>query len=51
MTVIARVIFQALPAAAAEFEILKVLAIFCGIGLLASLLVASYGIDLSPGFF
>jgi hypothetical protein len=27
------------------------LAIFCGVGLLVSLVCASYGLDLSPGFF
>jgi hypothetical protein len=32
-------------------ETLKVLAIFCGTGLAASLLFATYGLDLSPGFF
>jgi hypothetical protein len=30
---------------------LKILAIFCGAGLLLSLLAATYGVDLSPGFF
>jgi hypothetical protein len=34
-----------------EVETLKTLALFCGIGLLVSLLVASYGLDLSAGFF
>jgi hypothetical protein len=34
-----------------EFETLKAIAIFCGVGLLVSLLVASYGLDLSAGFF
>ena len=32
-------------------EALKTIAIFCGVGLLVSLLVASYGLDLSAGFF
>jgi hypothetical protein len=34
-----------------EVATLKTIAIFCGVGLLVSLLVASYGLDLSPGFF
>jgi hypothetical protein len=34
-----------------DVETLKTLAIFCGAGLLVSLLFASYGLDLSPGFF
>jgi hypothetical protein len=32
-------------------EVLKQLALFCGAGLLVSLLLLSYGLDLSPGFF
>jgi hypothetical protein len=35
----------------AETEILKVVALFCGAGLLVSLAFATYGLDLSPGFF
>jgi hypothetical protein len=34
-----------------DVETLKTLGIFCGAGLLVSLLFASYGLDLSPGFF
>jgi hypothetical protein len=34
-----------------DVETLKTLAMFCGVGLTVSLLVASYGLDLSPGFF
>jgi hypothetical protein len=34
-----------------DFDILKLVAIFCGVGLLASLACLSYGLDLSPGFF
>jgi hypothetical protein len=34
-----------------EFDALKVVAIFCGLGLLASPMCLSYGLDLSPGFF
>jgi hypothetical protein len=35
----------------ADFEELKVIAIFCGLGLLLSLMFLIYGIELSPGFF
>jgi hypothetical protein len=34
-----------------EVEVLKIMAICCGAGLLVSLVIASYGVDLSPGFF
>jgi hypothetical protein len=34
-----------------EVETLKTIAMFCGVGLTVSLLLASYGLDLSPGFF
>jgi hypothetical protein len=34
-----------------DVETLKMLVIFCGVGLLVSLLFASYGLDLSAGFF
>jgi len=34
-----------------DVETLKTIAIFCGAGLFVSLLFASYGLDLSAGFF
>jgi hypothetical protein len=34
-----------------EVETLKTIAMFCGVGLLVSLLFATYGVDLSAGFF
>jgi hypothetical protein len=34
-----------------DIETLKTLAMFCGVGLTVSLMVASYGVDLSAGFF
>jgi hypothetical protein len=34
-----------------EVETLKTIAMFCGVGLLVSLLFATYGLDLSVGFF
>jgi hypothetical protein len=47
----ARMISLAFPASSAEGEILKTIAIFCGLGLLVALCLASYGLDLSAGFF
>jgi hypothetical protein len=51
MTAIARVLFRAFPAAGFDVETLKTIAMFCGVGLLVSLMVATYGLDLSAGFF
>jgi hypothetical protein len=34
-----------------ERDTLKKIALFCGVGLLASLICMTYGLDLSPGFF
>jgi hypothetical protein len=50
MTAITRSLSRAFVAAA-DVEVLKELALFCAAGLLVSLLVLSYGVDLSPGFF
>jgi hypothetical protein len=50
MIAVARTISRALVSAS-EVEILKQLALFCGAGLTVSLLLAGYGVDLSPGFF
>jgi len=36
---------------AKEIDALKQIVIFCAAGLLASLILLSYGVDLSPGFF
>jgi hypothetical protein len=51
MTAIARALSFAFPGASVEADILKVVAIFCGVGLLVSLCMSSYGIDLGAGFF
>jgi hypothetical protein len=51
MIAIIKAMSLAFPASSAEAEILKTVALFCGIGLLISLCMASYGLDLSPGFF
>jgi hypothetical protein len=37
--------------AASNSEILKQIVLLCGAGLLVSLLMLTYGIDLTPGFF
>jgi hypothetical protein len=34
-----------------ETEILTIVALFCGAGLAVSIIFATYGLDLSPGFF
>ena len=34
-----------------DVETLKTIAMFCGVGLLVSLLFVTYGLDLSAGFF
>jgi hypothetical protein len=51
MTTIVQAISRFAAATNIEIETLKVLAIFCGVGLLISLLCMTYGLDLSPGFF
>jgi hypothetical protein len=43
--------FARLTGAQIDVETLKTLAMFCGVGLTVSLMVASYGVDLSAGFF
>jgi hypothetical protein len=51
MTAIARILARKFPATPAEIEILKQIALLCGAGLFVSLLLMSYGLDLSAGFF
>jgi hypothetical protein len=50
MTAIARVLYRA-SGIRVDIETPKTLVIFCGAGLTVSLLLASYGLDLSAGFF
>lgn len=50
MTAIAHALSRAFPSAG-EFDALKQIALFCGAGLLVSLVCSTYGLDLSPGFF
>jgi hypothetical protein len=51
MATLARVLSLAFPASQAEIETLKVIAAFCCVGLLVSLLLATNGLDISAGFF
>jgi hypothetical protein len=51
MTTIARVLARAFPGTQVEIEAIKAIAMLCGAGLFVSLLLATYGLDLSPGFF
>jgi hypothetical protein len=50
MTGIARVLSR-VSGTQVDVEILKTIAMFCGVGLFVSLLLATYGLDLSAGFF
>ena len=43
--------FSRLSSVDSETEALKALAMLCGVGLFISLMFATYGLDLSPGFF
>ena len=51
MTAIARVISLAFHTTSLEGEVFKQILMFCGAGLLVSLILMTYGLDLSPGFF
>jgi hypothetical protein len=51
MTAIAKAFVNAIPAISPDVDILKTVAMFCGAGLFLSLIFASYGLDLSAGFF
>ena len=51
MAAIARVLARNFSTTAPETETLKYIAMLCGAGLLVSLVLMSYGLDLSPGFF
>jgi hypothetical protein len=51
MAAIARVLSRAFPATNIEVQTLKTIALFCGVGLVVSLLLATMGLDMSAGFF
>lgn len=45
MAAIAKVLSRAFPATNTETETLKIIVMFCGVGLVVSLLMAAYGLD------
>jgi hypothetical protein len=49
MTALAKVLTR-VSGIQVDVETLKTIAMFCGVGLTVSLLLASYGVDLNPGF-
>jgi hypothetical protein len=51
MTAIARVISHAFHTASLERIAFKQIMMFFGAALLVSMILSSYGLDLSPGFF
>jgi hypothetical protein len=51
MATIARVYHWAFPKSSVEAEGLKNIILFCAAGLFVSILLMTYGLDLSPGFF
>jgi hypothetical protein len=50
MTAVANVLSRA-PATQGDLETLQAVVVFCGVGLVASLLLLLSGLDLSAGFF
>jgi hypothetical protein len=51
MAAIARVLSRTFPATKVEIKTLEQIAMLCGAGLVVSLLMMTYGLDLTPGFF
>jgi hypothetical protein len=51
MTAIARLLARRVPATQVEADTVRQLALFAGAGLFITLLMMTYGLDLSPGFF
>ena len=51
MAAIARASSSAFPAISSDVDNLRTVALFCGTGLLVSVLLVSTGLDLSVGFF
>jgi hypothetical protein len=50
MMVVAKAISRA-TGVEVDVETLKTVVMFCAVGLTVSMMCASYGLDLSPGFF
>ena len=51
MAALAKVLLRAFPKSQIDVETLKTIALFCGAGLAVALLLATYGLDMSAGFF
>ena len=51
MTALTKVLSPRIVASEAEPNGLRTIVTFCAAGLFVSLLLATYGVDLSPGFF
>jgi hypothetical protein len=51
MTAIANVLARVFPQSSPQTDALRQVALLCGAGLLVLLLLMTYGVDLSPGFF
>jgi hypothetical protein len=51
MTAIAKLLWFTFPGDQVEIEAFKTIIIFCGVGLVISLLLAINGLDMSAGFF
>jgi ribose/xylose/arabinose/galactoside ABC-type transport system permease subunit len=51
MTAFAKAASRAFLSTLGDNETLKQIALFCAAGLFVSLLLLTYGVDLSPGFF
>ena len=51
MAAIAKVIARAFPGSSPEAEIVKQIALLCCAGLLISLMMLTYGLDIGAGFF
>ena len=51
MTAFVKAVSRTFLSAVDENETLKQIALFCAAGLLVSVLLLTYGVDLSPGFF
>jgi hypothetical protein len=51
MAAIAKALSRVFHSASDQSETLKELAVFCGVGLLVSLLLMVYALDISTGFF
>jgi hypothetical protein len=50
-TIVANVLMREAAEAQADARPFKIIALFCTVGLLASLCIASFGFDIGSGFF